>query len=78
LVRGTQTSGRTARKTRGSGNLPLNSGFHGSLNAAAIQSVLGTTATTVGAIVTQDDPTETITDEARYTLTVNGVVQPGG
>ena len=59
-------------------NLPLDSSFHGSLNAAAIQSALGTTATTVGAIVMQDDPTETVTDEAHYTLTVNGIVQPGG
>jgi hypothetical protein len=59
-------------------HLPLDSSFHGSLDAAAIQSALGTTATTVGAIVTQDDPTETITEEARYTLTVNGTVQPGG
>jgi immune inhibitor InhA-like protein len=59
-------------------NLPLDSSFHGSLNAAAIQSALGTTATTVGAIVMQDDPSETITDEAHYTLTVNGTVQPGG
>jgi hypothetical protein len=59
-------------------NLPIDSSFHGSLNAAAIQAALGTTATTVVAIVTQDDPSETITDEARYTLTVNGTVQPGG
>ena len=59
-------------------NLPLNSSFHGSLNAAAIASALGTTATTVGAIVMQDDPSETVTDEARYSLAVNGTVQPGG
>jgi len=59
-------------------DLPLDSSFHGSLNAADIASALGTTATTVGAIVMQDDPSETVTDEAHYTLTVNGTVQPGG
>jgi hypothetical protein len=31
----------------------------------------------VAAIITYDDPTETITQYAPYTLTVNGVVQPG-
>lgn len=60
-------------------DLPVDSSFHGSLDtAAAIQSFLGTSATTVGAIVMQDDPTETVTDSAGYALTVNGVVQPGG
>jgi hypothetical protein len=58
--------------------LPLDSSFHGSLDAAAISSALGTTATTVGALVMQDDPTETVSDEAEYTLTVNGSVTPGG
>ncbi|GIE87016.1 immune inhibitor A domain-containing protein [Actinoplanes regularis] len=32
----------------------------------------------VVAIVAQDDPTGTVKQYARYTLTVNGVVQPGG
>ena len=58
--------------------LPLDSSFHGSLDAAQIQAALGTTATTVGALVMYDEPTETVLDQARYTLTVNGVVQPGG
>jgi len=58
--------------------LPLDSSFHGSLNAAAIQAALGTTATTVGALVMYDEPTESILAEAPYTLRVNGVVQPGG
>jgi Immune inhibitor A peptidase M6 len=35
-------------------------------------------ASFVGAVVTYDDPTETIVQYAPYTLTVNGVVQPGG
>jgi hypothetical protein len=58
--------------------LPLDSSFHGSMNAAAIQAALGTTATTVGALVMYDEPTESVLAQARYTLTVNGVVQPGG
>jgi hypothetical protein len=32
----------------------------------------------VAAIVTYDEPTESITDYAPYTLKVNGVTQPGG
>jgi hypothetical protein len=32
----------------------------------------------VGAIVTYDEPTESITDYARYSLWANGVLQPGG
>jgi hypothetical protein len=32
----------------------------------------------VAAIVSYDEPTETVTQYAPYTLTVNGVVQPGG
>jgi hypothetical protein len=59
-------------------DLPIDSSFHGSMNAAQIASALGTTATTVGAIVMYDEPTESITDYASYTLTVNGAVQPGG
>ncbi|CUR57109.1 putative exported peptidase M6-like protein [metagenome] len=34
--------------------------------------------TTVAAIVMMDDPSETITQYGRYTLKVNGVLQPGG
>jgi hypothetical protein len=32
----------------------------------------------VAAIVTYDEPTETVTDRAPYALVVNGVLQPGG
>ena len=39
---------------------------------------LGTTATTVSAIVTFFDPTESVRRYADYRLTVNGVQQPGG
>ena len=67
----------------GSGNawiaqLPLDAGFHGSLDAGQIAAALGTTASTVGALVMYDEPTESVLAQARYTLTVNGVVQPGG
>ena len=34
--------------------------------------------TTVAALVTADDPTETATVYPTYTLTANGVTQPGG
>jgi hypothetical protein len=32
----------------------------------------------VAAVVTYDEPTESITDYAPYTLKANGVTQPGG
>jgi hypothetical protein len=58
--------------------LQLDSSFHGSLDASEIAAALGTTATTVGALVMYDEPTESILAQAPYTLTVNGVLQPGG
>ncbi|MDP9400728.1 MAG: hypothetical protein M3P39_07260, partial [Actinomycetota bacterium] len=35
-------------------------------------------ADVVGAIVTHDDPSEAVDRPARYRLTVNGMLQPGG
>lgn len=58
--------------------LPLDADFEGALSGAALNKALGKQATTVAAIVMQDDPTETVQGYAPYTLTVNGVVQPGG
>ena len=58
--------------------LSLDGSFDGSLDAGAIAAALGTSATTVGALVMYDEPTESILAEAPYTLTVNGAVQPGG
>ena len=58
--------------------LPLDASFDGSLDAGEIAAALGTSATTVGALVMYDEPTESILAEAPYTLTVNGAVQPGG
>ena len=40
--------------------------------------MLGDQVDVVAAIVTYDEPTETIVDYAPYTLKVNGVTQPGG
>jgi hypothetical protein len=59
--------------------VPLQGGRTYSLDAKrafkALQSKDGDTA---GAIVMYDEPTESITRYAPYTLTVNGVLQPGG
>lgn len=58
--------------------LALDGSFNGALNGSALTAALGTTASTVAAIVMYDDDTETAPKQARYTLKVNGVTQPGG
>jgi hypothetical protein len=58
--------------------LHLDGDFQGSLTGSALATRLGKQATVVGAIVMQDDPSETVTQYARYTLKANGVTQPGG
>jgi hypothetical protein len=50
----------------------------GTLSGVELDAVIGTSAETVAAIVTFHDPTESQTAYARYTLEVNGVLQPGG
>ena len=45
---------------------------------ANVQKYIDRNADFVGAIVTYDEPTETVTDYAPYSLMVNGVLQPGG
>jgi hypothetical protein len=60
------------------GEIPLDGDFDGSLSGADLDAIIGTTADTVAAIVTYEDSTETVLQTAPYTLTVNGVVQPGG
>jgi hypothetical protein len=60
------------------GELALDGNFDGTLSGAALDAVIGTSAETVAAIVMYDEPTELIGLYARYTLTVNGVTQPGG
>lgn len=56
----------------------LDAAFDGALEGAALASAIGTSATTVAAIVMYDDDTENAPKQAGYSLTVNGVVQPGG
>ena len=60
------------------GTVPLSSTFEASLSSGKIRRIIGTQADIVGAIVTYDEPTEQITDYARYQLWANGVLQPGG
>ena len=45
---------------------------------ANVQKYIDKKADFVGAIVTYNDPGESVTQYAPYQLTVNGVVQPGG
>lgn len=59
-------------------DLELDDQFRGSLSGAQLIRALGKQATTVAAIVTFDDPSEASTKYAGYSLTVNGVEQPGG
>jgi hypothetical protein len=60
--------------------VPLDDTFAATLDAAAVTDAVGGQAETVAAIVTYDEPTELISPPqyARYSLTVNGVKQPGG
>ena len=58
--------------------LPLNDSFDGSISGDDVDAAIGDSAETVGAIVTYDEPTETVTQYAPYALTVNGTRQPGG
>ena len=60
------------------GKLPLGNGFDGTLEGAALDAIIGTTAENVGIIVTYDEPTEEVFDYAPYLLTVNNFDQPGG
>lgn len=52
--------------------------FRSTLSGDRLHAVVGRTAEVVYAIVTQDDPTETVEDYAHYELRANGVLQPGG
>ena len=60
------------------GTIPLSSTFEATLDAGKLRRIVGTQADVVGAIVTYDEPTEQITDYARYQLWANGALQPGG
>lgn len=56
----------------------LSGSFDATLSGDDLAAVIGTTATIVSAIVMYDDDTENAPKQAGYTLTVNGVTQPGG
>ena len=58
--------------------LDLDDNFDATLSGAALDALIGTNGSTVAAIVTFIDRSEMILQTAPYTLTVNGVVQPGG
>jgi hypothetical protein len=58
-------------------SLPLVN-FHGTLSGPDVAAAIGTTADVVAAIVTYHDSTQLVTQYAPYTLSVNGVTQPGG
>ncbi|MGH9280591.1 MAG: peptidase M6 [Acidimicrobiales bacterium] len=58
--------------------LPLDSANRGRLSGTDVDALLGTAAQTVAAVITYDEPTETLELYAPYRLMVNGVVQPGG
>jgi hypothetical protein len=58
--------------------LRLDPSFDASLSERRLDRIVDSKADVVAAIVTYDEPTETVLDSARYRLTVNGVLQPGG
>jgi hypothetical protein len=58
--------------------MDLDGSFTGSLSGSDLTAAIGDATTTVAAIVMMDDPNETLAKQGRYTLTVNGVDQPGG
>ena len=59
-------------------NIPLDSSFAANLSSGQLRSLVGNQTDIVGAVVTFDEPTESILQYARYELKANGVVQPGG
>jgi hypothetical protein len=58
--------------------LPLRDGRTASLKTKELKHLLGKDAATVAAIVTFDEPSESVARYAPYALKVNGVLQPGG
>ncbi len=57
---------------------PSGDKVEGTLSADQLAQIRATGAETVGALVTADDPSESARKYARYALTVDGAVQPGG
>jgi hypothetical protein len=73
---GYETSGKKPHAFVGS--IPLNSSFAASLKGGNLEKLIGESADVAAALVMYDEPTESVNQYARYTLRVNGVVQPGG
>jgi hypothetical protein len=72
-----------AYSSRGHGHvsratLRLDSRFDARLNERQLDRLVDSKADVVAAIVTYDEPTEQVFEYARYRLTANGTVQPGG
>jgi len=59
-------------------SLRLNSSFAAGVSRGQLERLIDDRADVVAALVTYDEPTESINQYARYTLKVNNVVQPGG
>lgn len=61
------------------GSISIRPDFSGRLRGDRLEKLIGEKADVVAALVMYDEPTESINQYARYTLTVNNkVVQPGG
>lgn len=77
-----ETDGHGHRHGRGQGawiaTLRLDDDFNGSLTGRRLRHAIGDDADVVSVIVTYHDSTEQVQQYAPYTLTVNGVLQPGG
>jgi Immune inhibitor A peptidase M6 len=58
--------------------VPLNANFEASLSGGELRRLIGDEVDLVGAIVTYNEPTESIVRYAPYELKINGVLQPGG
>ena len=58
--------------------LKIDKSFSGELGKKQLRKVLGTKAGIVSALVMADDPSESLTKYAGYSLKVNGKLQPGG
>jgi Immune inhibitor A peptidase M6 len=59
-------------------SIPIDASFHGELTGDDVETAIGSTANVVSAIVTYHDRTELVAQYAPYSLSVNGVLQPGG
>jgi hypothetical protein len=58
--------------------VPVTADFTASIDKGALRRLIGDEDDVVAALVTYDEPTESIEKYARYDLRVNGTLQPGG